>query len=374
MAEAPLKRTALYETHRALGARLVPFAGWQMPVQYRGVIEEHEAVRTRAGLFDVSHMGEIVVSGPGALAAVQKVSTNDAATLEVGQVQYSTMCRPTGGTVDDLTVYRLGEERYLLCVNASNIEKDHAWIVEQAGRTPGATIADESPRWSLLALQGPRAEAILAKLTSMSLASIGYYRCASGEVDSVQAIVSRTGYTGEDGFEIYLPWEAGPRLFTRLLQVGGPDGLAPAGLGARDTLRLEMKYALYGHELSDETSPLEAGLGWVVKLDKGGFVGRDALAKQKAEGVRKKLVGFEAEGAGICRAEHLIHQPGGSRPVGVVTSGTMSPSLKKAIGLGYVPPELAAVGTALEVDVRGRRVPVRVAKTPFVPSHTKKAA
>ncbi len=374
MAEPPLRRTALYDTHRALGARMVPFGGWEMPVQYRGVLEEHEAVRSRAGLFDVSHMGEIVVSGPGALAAVQRISTNDASRLEIGQVQYATMCRPTGGAVDDLTVYRLADDRYLLCVNAANIEKDHAWIVEQAGRTPGVTIANESPQWSLLALQGPRAEAILAKLTRLDLPSIGYYRFAQGEVDGVPAIVSRTGYTGEDGFEIYLPWEAGPRLFARLLEAGGPEGLVPAGLGARDTLRLEMAYALYGHELDDATTPLEAGLGWVVKLDKGDFVGRDALARQKAEGVRKKLVGLEVQGAGICRAGHAIYAPGGDRPVGAVTSGTMSPTLRKAIGLGYVPPELSAAGTALEVDVRGKRLPVRVVKTPFVPSHTRKAA
>ncbi len=374
MAEAPLKRTALYETHRALGARMVAFGGWEMPVQYRGVLEEHEAVRTRAGLFDVSHMGEIVLSGPGALAALQRVSTNDAARLEVGQVQYSTMCRPTGGTVDDLTVYRLDDDCYLLCVNAANTGKDHAWIVEQVGRAPGVEVADESAQWSLLALQGPRAEAILARLTRLDLPSIGYYRFAKGDVDGVAAVVSRTGYTGEDGFEIYLPWEAGPRLFTRLLEVGGPEGLVPAGLGARDTLRLEMGYALYGHELDDATTPLEAGLGWVVKLDKGDFVGRDALARQKAEGVRKRLVGFEVQGAGICRAEHRIYPPCGDRPVGVVTSGTMSPTLKKAIGLGYVPPELAAAGTVLEVEVRGRRVPVQVVKTPFVPSRTRKAA
>jgi aminomethyltransferase len=374
MTEPPLKRTALYETHLALGARMIPFSGWEMPVQYRGVLEEHEAVRSRAGLFDVSHMGEIVVSGRGALTAVQKVSTNDAAALEVGQVQYSTMCRPTGGTVDDLTVHRLAEDRYLLCVNAVNIEKDHAWIVEQAGRTPGVAIVDESPKWSLLAVQGPRAEAILARLTRLTLTAIGYYRCATGEVDGVPAIVSRTGYTGEDGFEIFVRGGAGPRLFTRLLEIGRPEGLSPAGLGARDTLRLEMRYVLYGRELDDSTTPLEAGLGWVVKLDKGDFVGRDALAKQKAEGVRKALIGFEVEGAGIARAGASIYGPGAQTAVGSVTSGTMSPTRKQAIGLGYVPPELAAVGTALEVDVRGRRVPVRVARTPFVPGHTKRGA
>ncbi len=372
MTEPPLKRTALYETHLALGARMVAFSGWEMPVQYRGVLEEHGAVRSRAGLFDVSHMGEIVVSGRGALAAIQRVSTNDAAALEVGQVQYSTMCRPTGGTLDDLTIYRLAEDRYLLCVNAVNIEKDHGWIVEQAGRTPGVTIVDESPAWNLLALQGPRAEAILARLTRLDLAAIGYYHCATGEVDGVPVIVSRTGYTGEDGFEIYLPWAAGPRLFTRLLEVGRPEGLVPAGLGARDTLRLEMSYALYGHELDESTTPLEARLGWVVKLEKGDFVGRDALATQKAEGVRKTLVGFEVKGAGIARAGARIYGPGAQTAVGTVTSGTMSPTRKHAIGLGYVPPELAAVGTALEVDVRGRRVPVRVAETPFVPNRTTK--
>jgi aminomethyltransferase len=374
MTETPLKRTALYDAHRALGARIVPFGGFEMPVQYRGVLEEHEAVRTRAGLFDVSHMGEFVLEGPGALAAVQRVSTNDASALEVGQVQYATMCRPTGGTVDDLTVFRLAPARYLLCVNAANIDKDFAWVVEQTRRMAEVEVRDESPRWSLLALQGPRAEPILARLTSLDLPAIGYYRCAQGAVDGIPAVVSRTGYTGEDGFEIYLAWEAGPRLWSRLLGAGAADGLQPIGLGARDTLRLEMRYALYGHELDDQTTPLEAGLGWVVKLDKGDFVGRDALARQKAEGVRKRLVGFEVEAGGIARAEQLIYAPGADRPAGVVTSGTMSPTLRKPIGLGYVPPELAGVGTAIEVEVRGRRLPARVVKTPFVPSHTKRAA
>jgi aminomethyltransferase len=319
-------------------------------------------------------MGEIMVEGRGALAAVQRVVTNDASALAVGQVQYAVMCRPDGGAVDDLTVYRLAPERYLLCVNASNADKDFAWVVEQAGRTPGATIRDESPEWSLLALQGPRAEAILSRLTPLDLPRLGYYHCAQGEVAGVPAIVSRTGYTGEDGFELYLPWDRGAEVWTRLLDAGAGDGIQPIGLGARDTLRLEMKYALYGHELDDRTSPLEAGLGWVVKLDKGDFVGRDALARQKAEGLRKRLVGFVVDGPGIARAEAVVYPVGGDRPVGVVTSGTMSPSLRKAIGLAYVPPDLAAVGQALEVDVRGRRLPVRVAKTPFVPSHTKKAA
>ena len=374
MTETALKRTALFEQHRALGARMVPFGGWEMPVQYRGVLEEHEAVRTKAGLFDVSHMGELVVDGPGALDAVQRVVTNDASTLEVGQVQYAAMCLPTGGTVDDLTVYRLGPERYLLCVNAANIDKDFAWVTEQAGATPGATIRNESDQWSLLALQGPRAEAILGGLTRADLASLAYYHCTPAEVDGVPAIVSRTGYTGEDGFEIFVPWNAGPQIWRRILEAGAGEGIQPIGLGARDTLRLEMKYALYGHELDETTTPLEAGLGWIVKLDKGDFVGRDALAKQKAEGIRKKLVGFEVEGSGIARAGQTIHRPGDAAPVGTVTSGTMSPTLRKPIGLGYVPPDLAAVGTALEVDVRGRRVPIRVVKTPFVPSHTKKAA
>ncbi|HWP34090.1 MAG TPA: glycine cleavage system aminomethyltransferase GcvT [Thermodesulfobacteriota bacterium] len=372
--ETPLKRTALAETHRRLGARMGPFAGWEMPLYYRGVLEEHEAVRSRAGLFDVSHMGQLVVAGPGALALVQRVTTNDAAALAVGQVQYSAMCREDGGTLDDLTVYRLEAERYLLCVNAANVEKDFAWLRAQAAGVADVSVADESLRWSLLALQGPRAEAILARLTPLELAGLGYYRSVQGEVDGLPAIVSRTGYTGEDGFELYVPWESGPRLFARLLEVGAADGLVPAGLGARDTLRLEMCYALYGHELDEATTPLEAGLGWIVKLDKGAFVGREALVRQKAQGVRKRLVGFEVEGAGICRSGHTLHRPGEAAAVGVVTSGTMSPTLRRPIGLGYVPPELAAVGTRLEADVRGRRVSVRVVKTPFVPSRTKKAA
>ena len=361
MPTATLRRTPLYECHREAGGKLVPFAGWEMPVQYAGVMEEHRAVRQAAGLFDVSHMGQIAVRGPGAERFLDRLTPNHVAKLVPGRAHYSGLLTANGTYVDDLLVYRLGEEEFMLVVNASNQERDVEWVKRHAGGD--ADVRDVSDRYALLALQGPRSVEILAPLTDVDLGSLKYYGFAAGTVDGHRALVSRTGYTGEDGFELYVDPEAAAPLWKRLLEVGAVHGLVPAGLGARDTLRLEAGMALYGHELDEATTPLEAGLSWVVKLDKGEFLGSEALAAQQREGVPRKLVGFEVSGRGIAREGHPVHHDG-SR-VGQVTSGTWSPTLEKALGMAYVPTGLAAAGTEVEIDVRGRTVPARLAGIPF---------
>lgn len=352
-----LKRTPLYSCHQEAGAKLVDFAGWEMPVQYTGVIEEHRAVRNAAGLFDVSHMGEIRVRGAGAEAFLQRLTPNDVAKLGVGRAQYSGLLTEQGTYVDDVLVYHLAPEDYLVVVNASNAGRDYEWIASRA--EAGAEVVDESDRWALLALQGPRALEILAPLAGPGVADLKYYGFCHGEVAGVPAIISRTGYTGEDGFELYLAPEDAPGVWRRLLAAGA----APAGLGARDTLRLEAAMALYGHEIDETTTPFEAGLGWVVKLGKGDFLGRDALAAQREGEVPRTLVGFEVEGRGIARQGHAVVSDG--EHVGAVTSGTWSPTFEKALGLAYVPPELAAPGTRLGIDVRGKTLLAVVAEIPF---------
>ncbi|AMV73048.1 glycine cleavage system T protein [Desulfuromonas sp. DDH964] len=361
-----LKKTPLNDAHRKLGARMVEFGGWDMPVQYRGVIEEHLAVRNAAGLFDVSHMGEIEVRGPGALAYIQELTINDAARLVNGQVQYSAFCYPHGGVVDDVTLYRFDAEHYLFCVNAANADKDFAWMeqVLAEGDFPGVTLRNLSNDFAQLALQGPAAEAILARLTATDLAAIRYYHFAEGVVDGVPAIISRTGYTGEAGFELYFAPAAAEQLWNALLEVGREDGLVPIGLGARDTLRLEMKYALYGHELSPEISPLEGGIGWITKLDKPSFIGAAALRRQQETGVPRRLVGVQMTEAGVPRADYPLFA--GAEQVGVVTSGTMSPVLRVGIALALVRPDCAAIGTRLSVGIRNRQVGAEVVKTPFI--------
>ena len=361
-----LRKTPLNAVHRALGARMVPFGGWEMPVQYRGVIEEHLAVRGAAGLFDVSHMGEIDVRGPGALAYLQELTVNDVSRLIDGQVQYNALCYPHGGTVDDITLYRLDPEHFLLCVNASNIDKDFAWMEEVLadGDFPGVKIRNVSDEYGQLALQGPAAQAILIPLSSQPLDAIAYYHFAAGMIAGVPCMISRTGYTGEDGFELYCEAAAVETLWNAVMEAGAGDGLVPVGLGARDTLRLEMKYALHGHELGPEISPLEAGLGWITKLEKPSFVGRAALLQQKERGLARRLVGFAMSEPGIPRADYPVCVDG--TPVGVVTSGTMSPSLRVGIGLALVPPELADVGTPLQIGIRGKLLRAEVVKTPFV--------
>jgi aminomethyltransferase len=361
-----LKKTPLHEAHRKLSARMVEFGGWDMPVQYKGVIEEHLAVRGAAGLFDVSHMGEIEVKGPGALAYIQELTINDASTLVNGQIQYSALCYPHGGVVDDVTLYRFDHDHYLFCVNASNTDKDFAWMEEvlEEGDYQGVTLRNRSDDFAQLALQGPAAPSILARLTDTDLSKIAYYHFYEGLVAGMPTIISRTGYTGEDGFELYFAPQAAEQVWSALLDAGAPDGLVPVGLGARDTLRLEMKYALYGHELSPEITPLEAGLGWITQLAKPGFIGRDALLRQKQEGVPRRLVGFRMTEAGVPRAGYPVFA--GDVEVGCVTSGTMSPSLRIGIGLALVTPEHAAIGTPLQIGIRSRRVGAEVVRTPFV--------
>ena len=357
-----LKQTPLHTEHASLGARLVPFAGYEMPVQYpTGITAEHQAVRTAAGLFDVSHMGEFEVRGGGARDFVQYVTTNDVDRVEVGQAQYSTLLNEQGTPIDDLLVYRL-PDRYLLVVNASNRERDLAHLRAHAGAFE-VELADRSDDLALLALQGPRAAEILSRLSAAPLDDLGYYRFTEGEVDGRQALISRTGYTGEDGFELYVANGDAVPLWRRLLEVGAGEGLIPAGLGARDSLRLEMGYALYGNDLDEEHTPLEAGLGWVVKLAKGDFVGREALVRQKESGVPTRLVGFELRERGFPRPGYPIRTGDGGS--GIVTSGTVSPSVGKGIGLGYVPVADSAAGTELEIVIRGQGVPAVVVKPPF---------
>jgi aminomethyltransferase len=360
---APLKKTPLNARHRASGARMVPFSGWDMPVEYGGIAREHQAVRTAAGLFDVSHMGEIEIAGRDALAAVQRISSNDAAKLQVGQAQYSGLTTDAGTFVDDLLVYRLMPAHFMLVVNAGNIAKDYAWIAQQISGFADAVAVDASSRYALLALQGPAAESILQSLTGVNLQEIRYYWFAHGEVAGVRATISRTGYTGEDGFEVFVPPQAADRVWSAILEAGKVAGAVPCGLGARDTLRLEAAMRLYGNDIDDTTTPLEAGLSWVVGWNKDDFVGAAALRAQKESGVQRCLVGFEMVDPGIARQGYDVYV--GSAKAGRVTSGTQTPYLKKAIGMTYLPIAHSALDTEFEVDIRGRRARARVVPMPF---------
>jgi aminomethyltransferase len=357
-----LKKTPLNARHRAHGARMVPFGGWDMPVEYAGIVSEHLAVRTKAGLFDVSHMGEIELAGKDALAAVQKISANDAAKLSVGQAQYSALTTPAGTFVDDLLVYRLAREHYLLVVNAGHITKAYEWIGEHARPVGDVAVVNSSGRYALLAVQGPEAAGIVQQLTTVDLASITYYWFAHGEVASVRSIISRTGYTGEDGFELFIPPASAERVWNAILEAGANVGIVPVGLGARDTLRLEAGMHLSGQDIDETTTVLEADLGWIVGWKKDDFIGKGALDEQKRTGVSRKLVGFEMTAPGIARHGYKAHTAGGE---GIVTSGTQTPFLKKAIGFAYLPIAAASIGTDFEIDIRGRRVPARVASRQF---------
>jgi len=355
------QRTPLYDTHRALGARMIEFGGWEMPVQYSGILAEHQAVRTKAGLFDLSHMGEIEVSGPRALEVCQELLVTDVARVELWQAQYSILCYPDGGIVDDIIVYRLAEDRYFFCVNAANIGKDFAWIISyNRGR---ATVIDRSAEYALIALQGPFASTILQRVTALDLAQIRRYWTMTGEVAGTAALVARTGYTGEDGFELFVPAHRGVEVWNACLDAGHAEGITPVGLGARDTLRLEAGYLLYGNDIDAQTSPLEAGLHRLVQFGKGIFLGREALLQQQTRGVSKQLVGFTMVEPGIPRHGYTVWDSG--RAIGAVTSGTQSPSLGVGIALGYVPPTYAAAETMLAVDIRGRRARAQVVKRPF---------
>ena len=337
------------------------FGGWEMPIEYSGIVREHLAVRTRAGLFDVSHMGEIEIEGPGSLALVQQVACNDAGRLQLGQIQYSALLTEQGTFVDDVLVHRLEESRFLLCVNAGNTARDYRHICRQ--NRPGARVADVSHRYAQLAIQGPESEPVLQPLVDLDLAEIGYYRFRTGRIQNVPGLIARTGYTGEDGFEIYFPPTAAEVVWEALSRSGQPREMLPAGLGARNTLRLEARMALYGHEIDEHTTPWEAGLGWMVRMEKPQFTGKAALAAQLEAGVQKKLVGFEMQGPGIGRDGYDVL--GNGRKIGRVTSGSPAPFLKKNIGLAYVNEGEAFLGNRLDIRVRKRLVPAEVVKTPF---------
>ncbi len=357
-----MKKTRFNSRHRNLGGRMIEFFGWEMPVEFRGVIEEHMAVRTRAGLFDVSHMGEILVRGKDALAFVQHLTPNDAARLDPGQVQYTALTTPEGTFVDDMLVYRTAPEEYLLVVNAANVEKDHAWVDGHRGGF-SVEVENQSEAYSQLALQGPAAEAILQPLTEIDLAALKSFWWAKGQVAGFDCLVSRTGYTGEDGFEIYTTTAEPGGLMDAILDKGEGQGILPIGLGARDTLRLEAKLMLYGNDITDKTTVLEADLKWIVKFKKGDFLGRAVLEKQLGEGITRKLVGFEVVDKGIARPHYPALVEG--KPVSEVSSGTFSPFLRKAIGLVYLPVASTAVGTEFEIGIRNQRAKARVVPTPF---------
>jgi aminomethyltransferase len=356
-----LRKTALHSVHRRLGAKMVDFGGWDMPVEYSGIIREHLATRTAAGLFDVSHMGEIEVRGPHALELIQHVTSNNAANLRDGQAQYSGLLTSAGTFVDDLLVHRISDAHYLLCVNASNQDKDFEYI--RGNNRFGAEVENAGPRYSQLALQGPRALGILERFTPVLIGQLKYYHFTFGEVDGVPCLIARTGYTGEDGFELYFSPEHTEQLWNNLLEAGRGEGLLPCGLGARNTLRLEACMCLYGHEIDDTTTVWEAQLGWICKPNKGDFLGRDALLAQKQEGVKRLLVGFEMQ-------DRLIARDGcgvsiGGRAAGRVTSGSPAPFLKKNIGMAYVPAESSAVGAEIQIVIRGNEGRATIVPTPF---------
>jgi aminomethyltransferase len=362
-----IKNTSLLEIHRAHGGKIVEFAGYNMPLQYSGLMDEHHAVRQAVGLFDVSHMGQVFLTGPGAISAARRLVTNDVEALQDGQVLYSPICYPDGGIVDDCLVYRMNAEKALFVVNASNIDKDFAWLQEQTGQR--CQVTNRSDDWALVALQGPKACLVLAAITKDDVTSMPSFTWKEIAASGVACLASRTGYTGEDGFEIGCAPGDAPTLWRALMTAGAPHGIKPCGLGARDTLRLEARLPLYGNDIDATTSPLEAGLGWTVKLKGGDFIGRDALLKQKKDGLQRKLVCLEMRSRGIARHEHPICLPSGSAelgaPIGRVTSGTKFPTLNISIALGYVPAEHAAVGTRLVIDVRGKPVEAEVVKGPF---------
>lgn len=360
--EGALKRTALVEVHRALGAKMVPFAGFLMPVQYESITREHRAVRERVGLFDISHMGEFELTGPRALEAVQRVTVNDASALATDQAQYSALVNEAGGIVDDLVVYRLAEERWMLVVNASNVAKDWEHVRAHLPED-GVELRDRSDEVTLLAVQGPAAAAVVGAVSDVAIDDLAFYWKRDGGVAGVPVVLSRTGYTGEDGFELYFDRGGSEAVWSALMDAGAEHGIEPCGLGARDTLRLEMKYALYGNDIDEGTNPYEAGLGWIVKLDKGDFVGRDALARIADEGPRRRLVGFRLHERGIPRAGYPVRLD--DEEVSEVRSGAMSPTLGYGIGTCYLPKGRTKAGTPLAVEIRDRALAGEVVKAPF---------
>jgi aminomethyltransferase len=359
-----LKKTPFYDIHVRSGAKIVPFAGFLMPVMYTSIREEHVCVRTKAGLFDVSHMGEFLIEGTDAESFLNYMTINDVSTLVDGQAQYSAMCYPDGGIVDDLIMYRLKKNKYMLVVNAGNIQKDFQWIKDHL--KDRVSIRNDSDTYGLLALQGPESFHILEKLVDFDPREVDFYHFRQDKAGGMPMIISRTGYTGEPGFEFYHKTEDSETLWNKLSDAGKPCGLQPAGLGARDTLRLEMKYCLYGNDIDKTTNPLEAGLGWITKTDKGDFIGRDAILKIKDEKPKRKLVGFIMKERGIPRHGYPVYKE--AEEIGIVTSGTQSPILEKAIGLAYIRRDLAKTGTEIDIGIRNRKIPADIVKKSFVDS------
>jgi aminomethyltransferase len=356
-----LKRTPLYHIHKQLGARLVEFGGWEMPVQYSSILDEHLTVRSNVGMFDVSHMGEIEIRGPKSLSLIQKLIANDAAKLVDGQVLYTPMCTETGGIVDDLLVYRFAADRYMLVVNASNIEKGLEWI--HAHSETGAEVENRSDETALVALQGKNAPLCLQTLTDVDLTVLEYYRFTTGEVAGIPTTISRTGYTGEIGFELYVEAEHSADLWNAVYKEVSAIGGKPIGLGARDTLRLEARLCLYGNDIDETTTPLEAGLRWTVAFNKGDFIGREVLVRQDGEGIKRRLAGFQMLDRSIARTHHAVFRD--DQRVGEVTSGAPAPSLNRNIGLAYLPIEMSKINSKIEIEIRGRRHPAKVVRTPF---------
>ncbi len=371
MAEQTTRRTPLFSCHQEAGGKIVDFAGWEMPIQYEGIVAEHNTVREHVGLFDVSHMGRVEVTGAGALAAIQSWISNDAAALEDNQSLYSPICNSYGGIVDDCLVYRLASEHYLIVLNASNRDKDYQWFLDHipdaAQGQVKITHPDAGDRWGLIAVQGPKARALLSRLASVELQDVPKNHLVFASLAGIDdCMLACTGYTGEDGFEVFVPAEYAPRLWNALLKEGEGDNVAPIGLGARDTLRMEMKYPLYGNDIDDSTSPIEAGLGWTVKLGKGAFTGSDVIAQHKENKPPRRWIGFKMTARGIPRHGYAIFSPDGEK-IGHVTSGGFSPSLKEPIGVGYVPakPHFAKPGSVLHIEIRGKMIPAEVVRTPF---------
>lgn len=360
-----MKRTPLIEQHRQAGAKLVDFAGWEMPIQYASVVDEYQTVRTKAGLFDVSHMGRISVTGPGSLAFLQYVTTNDVSKLSVRQSQYSMVCGPDGGIKDDVFIYHVKPYEFLICVNASNREKLVAWLQEKAARAQGCRLRDRSTELAQIAIQGPASREILVSAGISAVHDLKVRHCVDSECFDGSALIARTGYTGELGYELYLPVESCSKAWMALLDAGRTHGIKPAGLGARDLLRLEMAYLLYGNDMDEATTPLEAGADWVVSFDKGEFIGRSAMMAQRTTGLPRRFIAFELQEKGVPRHGFKILDPATSQPIGEVTSGNLSPILQKGIGLGYVPPAFSAPGTAVSIEIRGKIAPAVVVKPPF---------
>lgn len=361
-----MQRTPLFDCHKTAGGKLVDFAGWEMPIQYSGVLDEYHAVRAEAGLFDVSHMGRIAVTGGGALRFLQRTTTNDVAKLPIMQAHYSMVCNHQGGIEDDVFVYRLKPDDYLLCVNASNQEKILAWLREEVRQVPGCTVVDQSATLAQVALQGPASRDLLNKMGVPGIASLKLRHCLETTLVGNTCLIARTGYTGELGYECYVPTGGAASLWRAFLDHGRPAGLKPAGLGARDLLRLEMAYLLYGNDIDEHTTPMEAGVEWAVSFQKGDFIGRDALLKQKGAGLTRRFMAFELLEKGVPRHGFKITKPGTTGEiVGEVTSGNLSPLLQKGIGLGYVPPSLANPGASIVIDIRGKSMQAVVVKPPF---------